>query len=324
MRLALQHLKVCFMSHFSVLVIGADHEAQLAPYHEFECTGENDQYVQDVDVTQEMNEAIEKGESIEDALGYYGLEEKIVDDESRVEKVGDDCEHKYGYAIVKDGKLIKAVNRTNPNRKWDWYQVGGRWSGFLKLKPGSNGVTGRKGLLGSCANDADGYCDQAKKGDIDFDAMRDEAGEKAAKKWDLFHKHLGHLLPYFVSWTAMRELHVSIDNAREQYHAQPLIQRKNQLSKRESPLTEGERDFFVWLDAEDYMTSREEHIQRARDRAIVTFAVVKDSKWFEKGEMGWWGAVSDEKDQNDWNRQFNELLDGLPDDTVLTVVDCHI
>ena len=37
------------MSHFSVMVIGGNVEEQLQPYHEFECTGINDQYVVDVD-----------------------------------------------------------------------------------------------------------------------------------------------------------------------------------------------------------------------------------------------------------------------------------
>lgn len=42
------------MSHFSVMVIGPNVEAQLAPYHEFECTGKSDQYVQNVDETAEV------------------------------------------------------------------------------------------------------------------------------------------------------------------------------------------------------------------------------------------------------------------------------
>ena len=36
------------MSHFAVLVIGPDPERQLAPYHEFECTGMDDEYVDNV------------------------------------------------------------------------------------------------------------------------------------------------------------------------------------------------------------------------------------------------------------------------------------
>jgi hypothetical protein len=39
------------MSHFTTLVIGDDVESALAPYHEYECTGVNDQYVVDVDMT---------------------------------------------------------------------------------------------------------------------------------------------------------------------------------------------------------------------------------------------------------------------------------
>ena len=42
------------MSHFVVMVIGEDPEAELAPFHEFECTGLDDQYVQDVDITEEV------------------------------------------------------------------------------------------------------------------------------------------------------------------------------------------------------------------------------------------------------------------------------
>jgi hypothetical protein len=31
------------------------------------------------------------------------------------------------------------------------------------------------------------------------------------------------------------------------------------------------------------------------DRAAIkpTFAVVKDGRWYERGEMGWWDAVAD-------------------------------
>lgn len=311
------------MSHFTVLVIGENHESQLAPYHEFECTGENDQYVQDVDVTQEMQEKIDKGESIEDALGWYGLDDKIVDDESKVDKVGDKCAHKYGYAIVQDGKLVKAVNRTNPNQKWDWYQVGGRWSGFLKLKAGAHGLYGQRSWANPGEDEA-GYCDQAKKSDIDFEGMRNEAGERAAKNWDLFDKHLAQFKDGFLSWDEVRKSHEDMDTARNEYHAQPLRKAMSELASRDSKLSEEDRSFFVWLEVEDYLQPRESFIQQQRDKAIATFAVIKDGQWYERGEMGWWACVSNEKEQSDWNRQFNELLDGLPDDTLLTVIDCHI
>jgi len=36
------------------------------------------------------------------------------------------------------------------------------------------------------------------------------------------------------------------------------------------------------------------------------------------------GIVSDEKEKDDWNEQFAKLIDETDDETVLTVVDCHI
>ena len=54
------------------------------------------------------------------------------------------------------------------------------------------------------------------------------------------------------------------------------------------------------------------------------FAVLKGGEWHEKGAMGWWGMVADKKEGEDWNVEFKRLLEGLPDDTPLTLVDCHI
>lgn len=63
--------------------------------------------------------------------------------------------------------------------------LGGRWSGFFKLKEGIDGETGNKGLMGSCSNDDEGYCDSALKGDIDIIGMRNDAGEKSSVTWDI-------------------------------------------------------------------------------------------------------------------------------------------
>lgn len=38
---------------------------------------------------------------------------------------------KWGYEIDEDGNLL---SRYNPDSKWDWYSIGGRWSGFLCTK----------------------------------------------------------------------------------------------------------------------------------------------------------------------------------------------
>lgn len=56
----------------------------------------------------------------------------------------------------------------------------------------------------------------------------------------------------------------------------------------------------------------------------IPFALVKFGYWYEKGEMGWWGTSSNDKEQNVWKKEVLDLLKDVPGDTLLTVVDCHI
>lgn len=49
------------MSHFTVLVIGPEPERQLQKFHEFECTGTDDEFVQDLDVTEEYRGEFNRG-----------------------------------------------------------------------------------------------------------------------------------------------------------------------------------------------------------------------------------------------------------------------
>jgi len=288
------------MSHFTVLVIGPDIEKQLQPFHEFECTGTNDEHVQDVDVTEECREH---------GLDWHGVEDKVVASEEEVDREG---AHKYGYAVMRDGELVKAVNRTNPNKQWDWWEVGGRWSGFFKLKPGADGELGRRGLMGSCRNEGPGHADSAMKGAIDFEAMRDVAGQAAGERYDRVHAVIAGR--EFATWAQVREKHPgNIDAARAEYNAQPVVK----------DLSASELLGFLSGPAE-YLVPREDYVQAARTRAVQTFAVLKDGQWYERGSMGWWGCVSGEKNPGEWDREFAALIDSLPDDTQLTVVDCHI
>jgi hypothetical protein len=61
-------------------------------------------------------------------------------------------------------------------------------------------------------------------------------------------------------------------------------------------------------------------------KEIQSFAVLNDGIWFEKGKMGWFGVHSATSDQEKaWGENFyNNFLKNLSDDTMLTIVDCHI
>ena len=241
------------MSHFSVLVIGENIEQQLAPYHEFECTGCNDEYVQDIDVTEESIEwgtDKETGEfSLEEALGYHGLDDKIVADISEVDT---NEAHKYGYAIVKGGKLIKAVNRTNPNKQWDWWVVGGRWAGYWRMKEGATGKLGERSFLGSNADK--GTADSALKKDIDFEYMMEAAGLKAGLVWDKIRAVVSEDdFSTFASWEKIREAHKGdIDAARTAYGEQSAVKKFKTFLASQMNNTALLLRFFVVLEDEDF------------------------------------------------------------------------
>ena len=73
-----------------------------------------------------------------------------------------------------------------------------------------------------------------------------------------------------------------------------------------------------------YGPDRAAYVERAAKSVGVTFAVLKNGEWHEKGHMGWFGCVSGEKKEEDWEAAFWKLLEDVPDTELLTVVDVHI
>lgn len=284
-----------------------------------------------------------------------------------------------GILKQEDGEYVFGYLSTyNPDSKWDWWTLGGRWHGFFQLKPqirvggeplpewrkatgpvGSkdgrvDGVTtlpefdgthdailGGGGVFGDDAGENfQGRADLARKGDIDFEAMRVLAGRKADAHYDAFEKATKDL-PLPLSWqdTLKRflgdvgievevdpvslsedELVVrqkTIENARSFYNGQEWIQ----------ALRQAQLDSFFGDPLADWCVhtgGRQTYVERARNNATSTFAVLLDGEWYERGHMGWWGMVSDEKDGQDWAAEHWKLIKDLPDDVYLAVVDCHI
>lgn len=285
------------MSHFTVMVIGNNPQDQLAPYHEFECTGVDDQYIQDIDQTQDILDLMSGDDpmTLQEALECHGLDDRTINDGGAPDTAGP---HKYGYAVLdSSGLLIKAVDRTNPNAKWDWRTLGGRWSGFLLLK------NGRK-------------ADSAIKKDIDFDLMAERAKAKAIDQYNDLAKQFGGEIPKIdISWKEMLadQSFADHDARRDAYWAQPALAKMKELKI----------DTF-YTDLEDYQCTVEEFGNRAADESIATYALVIGSKWYAKGEMGWFGMSSGDVDQSEWNEKVRQMLASVSDDTLISIYDCHI
>lgn len=395
------------MSHFSVLVIGDNVEEQLAPYHEFECTGLDDEYVVDVDVTESYRSRYSESsrtmiespdgklyypyddefyrEPTEDELKevsiggmgsftlngvrlqYHskdwgdgkGYRPKVrfiphnwVETEVPVKKLssfkayveGDfnegffvssedelDMEdtHKYGYGLLdENGEVLKVINRTNPNRKWDWYVVGGRWAGMLPIKPEYQSK-----YIGNRPNFSWGWSDGDKKdvieslnqdialkGHVDFDYIKNKAQLKAEETYDFVYDNVISKEEKGRAWKDIYD-DTTIENHDEKiklYNNQPIVKLFEEVDRKSDLIS------TFYDKVEDFYISRDEYVTNKVNSAIPTFALVMDGKWYEKGEMGWWGMSDDKMTQNEWNREFMKLLESVGDNTLLTVVDCHI
>jgi hypothetical protein len=154
------------MSHFTVAVLSNsrhDIESLLAPYNE---QTEDPQY-QEFEPTGASDELLAEYEKHRDK--YPTFEEF--------------CKCYYGYIYDEESGMWGYV--CNPNAKWDWYMIGGRWSNSLRLKPGCEGYMGTPswGLAGTFPQE--GRCDQALLKNVDLSPDPDEY-EKAVRFWEVF------------------------------------------------------------------------------------------------------------------------------------------
>lgn len=213
------------MNHYTILVVGEDVEGQLAPYSE---EIEAEPYVRNT-----FQELIDNNRNdiarTRDGLYAEYLAEPVAYLEKQ-KRNPDHCfyfvsgefasklewsdEELYSDAIkwLEPHELDSEGNQlstNNPNSKWDWYQVGGRWDGFLPTKDGR-------------------WVNETTVGELDLKSFQ------------------------------------------------------------------------------------------------CTFALVKEGQWHEKGEMGWFSMVSQEKETDEWSTQLHQLLTNLPPATLITVIDAHI
>jgi hypothetical protein len=285
------------MSHFTVLVIGDNPEDQLAPYQENNMGTCPEEYLEFNDRTEEIKKEWEGA-----------------DEETR-EKYKDFDSYATGYHGYEDNHGLYGYWH-NPNTKWDWYQLGGRWTGFFKLKEGADGEAGTPGLSTDSAEP--GYADVVMKKDIDFKSMMNEASKKAGETYDQIHEIIKGCDP-IQSWEHIREVMFpgKIDEARAFYHAQPAVAKLNEWNQKNN-----HKLFGVSL--ENFQVSREDYCLDAARGSFVPFAVVKEGQWCERGEMGWWGMTSNETSKSKWTAQVAQLIDELPGETILSLYDCHI
>ncbi len=250
-------------------------------------------------------------------LDYYRKEKK-----SR-HRTFESCYKKYGedwngnrWRKGEDG-VWREYSTYNPNAKWDWYVLGGRWSGcFIRLK--ADATSGVEGESGAFDNKV-GY-DAALKRDIDFDAIRREAEEKGRIYYREVAEKCGGTIPHLeIHWNTLlsdkRYANLSINEKRELYHSQEAV-KVWYAAGFDSP--------FIGPQIEDFQCTEDDYAASCAQNSFIPYAYVINGEWHGQGDMGWFGVSTNECDRNDWCKQVWDMIESLPDDTLISFYDCHI
>lgn len=426
------------MSHFSVLVV-TDAEptteiltAALQPFHEFECTGTDDKYVVDVDMTDERRAEYEAAKTKrvrladgtvidrydpacyrnptdeevakhgpflgtgcggglvwcsqdwKDGLGYRAKIHEVPAGAVEFEEMTKDVQsfafwltdyhgiktlpsgvrphlgdvHKYGYAALNaKGEVVKVVKRTNPNKHWDWWVVGGRWTGLLAAgydaeKDPANFETcfichggglrtdelGRAARLkdpgytcNGCGGTGKSLKHPAKFRPIGNSAMVAAIDLKKLKADAVAHRQeqIDRMIAKgeFSGIDALEAARTAYLSAHAEWVKLPEPRPKGDafaefVTSRGGLAALRYRHVDFLSDIPRDAPSAAEWIAAAP--ALTTYAVVKDGQWFERGKMGWWGVSTDEVSPAEWQDRYEEMLAGLRPDQWITIVDCHI
>lgn len=84
------------------------------------------------------------------------------------------------------------------------------------------------------------------------------------------------------------------------------------------------RGLSPWDDEMIKTMTEDEYAATSSEQMLEVFAIVDDDGWHEKGSMGWWGVVKDRKDQQAWRAEFEKKWNAIPDDTLISLYDCHV
>jgi len=197
----------------------------------------------------------------------------------------------------------------NPNRKWDWYTIGGRWRGKLIPKQGAEGTLGRPGVFKNesmkrpgALRDKGGV-DAIQAKDVDFaamDALVNEQVEEFYSEVETYRvasKEEREKLWFDLCWT-LGDLGLIVQDT-------------------EKKATGEIKDFTLNDLKNTYRSHWEFH----------TYAVVDETgQWIGQGEMGWWGCSSETTEEGmNWDASFKQQhLTNVDPNTYLVIVDCHI
>jgi hypothetical protein len=219
----------------------------------------------------------------------------------------------------------------NPNCKWDWWVIGGRWSGYFPVPEVRKELIGSSGAFGNAPRE--NCVDVTRISDIDNDAIAVSTRERIAEFWVNYDQFIADL------GKERRGGH-PFGGPRSDLLSVGLIQCKNA-----DELTSDDREFIVnpWetrphnpLPQKRYdvinntLTTPEaraafQPVLEAQFNRLRPYSYMDAAGWYEPGEMGWFGMSSESPESmKEYADDFTDWVKGGDQSDWLVLVDCHI
>jgi hypothetical protein len=230
--------------------------------------------------------------------------------------------HSSGFYVMDDaGEVLQVFRRYNPQGYWDWYEIGGRFAGELRVFEPSKAVPGADHWSGAAPENGFDIC---QKGNLDLAAMletrkraRRDLINQIAERADISLETLERVLHLERQandlWMELTEPRprgeAYLEWVRQHFEEHDLMQKVSAAVFDTPRLKEGQ--------------TLEEYI--ADTVPISVHAVVKDGKWHQRGRAGMFASMHEETmSAEEWKEFQTKLIHDLPDGHWITVVDCHV
>lgn len=216
---------------------------------------------------------------------------------------------------------------SNPNAKWDWFQIGGRWAGHWPAKAGAETGSGERSWANEGEEISANRVDIIRIKDIDFsqaDAITEETIQKFVKDYTYFYE-TGKEPDEEGRFYGVRHTALSLG----------LVQCLD-----EDKITDEQRatcKLNLWPKNEGVAVPRYDVISSLPSDAkfaefmrnyfnnLRTYAYLDENGWTEPGEMGWFGmSAATAESREEYSKDFIKWLKSGDQNDWVVCVDCHI
>ena len=205
-----------------------------------------------------------------------------------------------GYSYSKEEDAFGYYS--NPDAKWDWWQIGGRWPFEFLVKEDCASVikadfSWRNKDAEAPAPEGYRWVAGARKSDIQWEKMKELRVQELSKSFEILEK-------WFLEDIKPED-------------ADPF------LARTEDGIKEWQSMVYIKGETlEEFLDRRA--AGKERRFSYEPYAVLNDKGWQGSGDMGWFGCSSNNVEVHSWNRTVEEFIASTPDHYFLVSVDCHI